>query len=853
MAEKTTEFRASTYFTLYVGAAFFLAGLLAIAYINREERINHLEQADRIAQILLDRNLATHAYFTKNLKPAVFRISGETRSKDYFDPAWMSSTYAIRRIDAYFKALGLKEYYYKECSVNARSPENEADPIEKAFLEELARNPALTVRSEVRMLDGKPYYVVMKRGETFEESCLRCHDRAENAPGDLVRMYGNLRGFDREPGTVAQAISLRIPLAAAYKDANRHSLRLSLILGGLFLFLFGAQYLIGRRLVFSPIEAVRDKAHQIAGDESHLGDRIEVSRGREIRELADAFNGVSVRLRREMDSLEEHVRERTKEIEDINETLHADVEKRRKVETELTRSEARLRAIFEGASIGFALVDRDGRLLETNQVLENFLGYSKEELRGMPFMDVTYPDDVEPDWSMYQEIWKGTRERYQLEKRYLRKDGSVAWGRKVVSVVKGRESEYPYAINMIEDITERKRYEEEALKARKLESLGVLAGGIAHDFNNYLTSILGNISLLRMRAAATDGDAEILAEAEKAAMRAKSLSQQLITFSTGGAPVRKSASLNELIEDSAMFALRGSRAKCVFSLPEDLWSAEIDEGQISQVLAHIVLNADQAMPGGGTIAVEAENLRVGKDSLQGLKPGGYVRIRVKDQGEGIPQENLSRIFDPYFTTKSGRSGLGLTAARSIVLKHEGSLTVDSEPGNGAVFTILLPATGAGGPEAAPRGDLLAGRGGKVLVMDDEEMVRNVSREMLKALGYEVETAGDGNEAISLYRRAMEAGNPFDAVLMDLTVPGGMGGEEAIRKLLEIDPGVRAVVSSGYSDDPVMANHGKYGFRGVMTKPYRVSDLAATMKRALGPAGDAAEPIRPGERERRDKS
>ena len=378
------------------------------------------------------------------------------------------------------------------------------------------------------------------------------------------------------------------------------------------------------------------------------------------------------------------------------------------------------------------------------------------------------------------------------------------------------------------DITEEKRSVAELLRAGKLESLGLLAGGIAHDFNNILTVVIGNLSLAKLLASPHDKIYARLEEAEKASVRTKDLTQQLLTFAKGGTPIKQTASITELIRETTDFASHGANVKCEFALPEELWPVEIDAGQISQVLNNLVINAVQAMPGGGIVCVSAENLALGEESGLPLNVGKYVRIQVRDNGTGIDPEYLAKIFDPYFTTKQTGSGLGLATSYSIIKKHDGLLTVESALGAGTSFYIYLPASNR--PVAEPpraREEPLRGTG-RVLVMDDEPLIRELAKAMLEHLGYEAEQARDGGEAIRLYCQAKENGRPFDAVIMDLTIPGGMGGKEAITKLRALDPEVRAIVSSGYSSDPVMANYGAYGFRGVMGKPYKVGELAKVL-------------------------
>jgi PAS domain S-box-containing protein len=399
-----------------------------------------------------------------------------------------------------------------------------------------------------------------------------------------------------------------------------------------------------------------------------------------------------------------------------------------------------------------------------------------------------------------------------------------------VTLFKEAAADISFALHDIELEAERELLEQERLRAAKLESIGTLAGGIAHDFNNLLTGIMGNIGLARTYIKPSDRAFEMLDEAEKAAVRARDLTQQLLTFARGGKPVKDLIKIAELIKESATFALRGSNVRLELSLPGDLWSVEADEGQISQVINNLVINADEAMPAGGILRIGASNFVVKRAGALPLARGNYVRLDVKDMGVGISQEHLERIFEPYFTTKQKGSGLGLTTAYSIVTNHGGNIFAESTLNEGSAFHVYLPASKkAAKEEGKAAGEKPGQAGGKVLVMDDEEIIRKMLSNMLKLAGYEAELTGDGAEALERYAQTMKSGKPFDAVIMDLTVPGGMGGKEAIKKLLHLDPDARVIVSSGYATDPIMSEYKKYGFSAVIAKPYSVKQLEETLR------------------------
>ena len=385
---------------------------------------------------------------------------------------------------------------------------------------------------------------------------------------------------------------------------------------------------------------------------------------------------------------------------------------------------------------------------------------------------------------------------------------------------------------LLEQMAERQRMEDELLKARKIKSVGVLAAGIAHDFNNLLTGILGYVSLAKVVAQTDAKVVAYLTAAEQACQRATALTQQLLTFAKGGAPVRHTVSLVELLKACVGFVLRGANVRGDIQIAADLWPVDVDAGQINQVIHNVVLNAMQAMPGGGTVQVRAENVALAAGVPFPLPEGQYVKITVQDPGCGIPKEVLANIFDPYFTTKPEGNGLGLTTAYAIVIKHEGYITIASEVGVGTTVVIYLPASQKAMVSAQTHSSVLLSGSGRILVMDDEEMIRNVLRQLLESLGYTVECVQDGTEAVAAYQRAQAVGQPFAVVILDYTIPGGMGGLETLARLRAIDPQVTALISSGYANNPVMADWAYYGFSGVVAKPYTIAQLQEALHHVL---------------------
>ena len=517
--------------------------------------------------------------------------------------------------------------------------------------------------------------------------------------------------------------------------------------------------------------------------------------------------------------------------------IFRDITERKEAEEILSSERERLAVTLRCIGDGVITTDIEGKVVLMNKVSEALTGWSQEQANGRPIAEVLHLIDeasrTVQDNPVEVLLKSGKTIDIPDHTLLVSRDGQERLIADSVSPIVDRKSNIIGTVLVFRDVTEKRNFEEKLLKTEKIESLGVLAGGIAHDFNNLLNAIMGNIDLAIMDLDPGDRICESLSRAEKAVLRAKDLTQQLLTFSKGGAPIKKAASISELIRDSADFAIRGSNAKCSFDLPEDLWKVEIDLGQMSQVINNVVLNGIHAMPGGGQIFIRAENIVIGCAGPE-LKQGRYVKVTIKDTGGGILKEHLPRIFEPYFTTKHTGSGLGLATTYSIIKRHEGHIDVASDIGKGTTFSIFLPALSgkpALNPLPAEKPSSKKGKG-RVLLMDDDDMVRTTTTEMLKRIGFEVVGAAEGNETLEKYETARNAGEPFDAVILDLTIPGGLGGKETILKLRQFDPGVKAIVSSGYSSDSIMANYLQYGFLGVLTKPYQTKDLSSVLQKVI---------------------
>jgi len=504
------------------------------------------------------------------------------------------------------------------------------------------------------------------------------------------------------------------------------------------------------------------------------------------------------------------------------------ITERKKAEEELRETKERYQKIVENADEWIWILDKEGNFKYANRAALEGSGYEFEKWLGRGFQPIVVEEDLPKVGKIFAETLGGKNQHYEV--RIKDKEGNI----RILQVNTApllEEGEAIGTVSVGRDVTEDKEKERELIRMDKLESIGVLAGGIAHDFNNLLMGIMGNISLAKMSV--DDEIKEMLSDAEKTSRKASCLAEQLLTFSKGGEPIKEKISIEDVIRESAEFVLHGSNVKCEYKFYEDLWEIEADKGQMSQVINNIVLNADQSMPEGGNVLIEARNVVIGDDSTLPLSKGKYIEISIEDEGMGIPEEHLDKIFDPYFSTKLKGHGLGMATVYSIIQKHEGHVKVESKLGEGTTFFIYLPAEEGDDGEKDEKEEIFLLEKLKILLMDDEEIVRKAIGRMLKDKGSEVVFAEDGEEAVQIFKEAKNSSQPFDAMILDLTIPGGMGGKETVKKIREMDSNVKIIVASGYSNDPVMANYEKYGFNEIIVKPFDNEELVRVLKSVIG--------------------
>jgi len=556
---------------------------------------------------------------------------------------------------------------------------------------------------------------------------------------------------------------------------------------------------------------------------------------------------------------------------DLSQKLQKEIEKRKEAEKAFRESDELLKLALESTDNIITVQDLEGKYIYFNSP-KVFNIHSNKVIGKTPFdfFEPHYASDIMDRFNKVLSTGESVSSEIEMDWQ-----GILLWFFDQSLPVKDSNGKIKSVITFSQNITKRKKNDAAILEMQKLESVGTLAGGIAHEFNNIMTGVFGNISIAKEQLSKDHPSLKFLEYAEKSMNRATLLTKQLLTFAKGGSPVKENTDIGILIDEIVRFDLGGSNVKPIFDIPDDLWIAEVDTGQIQQVFSNLTINANQAMPDGGHLYITLKNVDILEDEELNLKDGKYIKITIRDEGVGINKKYFNKIFDPYFSTKQTGSGLGLTTVFSIINKHNGNIQVKSEINKGAVFTVYLPALESqenvnvttkakiDNIEITPKTEEVAVKenipeiestekmpnvesteniakvdaevkndvkhpkkqyDAKVLVMDDEEMILIVVTEVLNTIGIKVDTAADGETAIEKYKKAFDDDNPFDVVIMDLTIPGGMGGKEAVKNILEIDPKAKVIVSSGYSIDPVMANYSEYGFKGIIAKPYTLNKL-----------------------------
>jgi PAS domain S-box-containing protein len=536
------------------------------------------------------------------------------------------------------------------------------------------------------------------------------------------------------------------------------------------------------------------------------------------------------------DELALNVTLRTLELTEVIDRLEQEIVNRKRVEEALRNSEELYSNIVESMSDGIMVLDGDFNITYWNQAMENISKIQRQDAvnsRKLPWDLFPHLAEQGID-NMMKKAMEGTVVARD-DIPYRLADGSEGFTAEMFLPLRTENGDIRGIVGIIRDITEKKQLENHLQQKKKLHAVAEMASGIAHDFNNMLTSVVGFISLAKMNLKSGRPAIQELEKAEKIALRSSELSDTLITFSRGNKPIKKKVSIADFLKRSLHLTLSGSNIRFEFLSTNDNLQVEIDENQVAQAIYNIIQNAREAMPKGGKLSAKIEGFTANNRNTLNLQPGKYVRISIRDQGAGINVIHLDRIFDPYFSTKKRGTqkgmGLGLSIAHSIIKKHKGNVSAKSVRGNGSTFYIYLPRIDKKVYKAdvSTTAEVKQNWDGtpntkKILIMDDEEDLLDVAGQLLNRLGFETDFAACGEEAMQKYQDAMHSDNGFDAVILDLTVKGGMGGEEALVKLLKIDPDVVAFVSSGYADDAVMVNHCKHGFRGMIVKPYNIDEL-----------------------------
>jgi PAS domain S-box-containing protein len=859
---------------------FMITGAIIVILVNHHMRQQAVIEAEEKIRIMLDRNLATQTYFSHKLRPTLLKITAPTRSVDYFEPVWMSSSHAVREIDRYSKALNPAcNYDYKEWAFNANRPETEANPYEKEFLNELSKNHALERRSEIRIIDGKPYFVTLRRGEVMETSCLPCHRSPDKAPEGLAAFYDRERGLHGKIGDVVSAISIRVPLAAAYATANRFSWKLSALLLIVLTFICGIQIWLKKRFLDAPLDTIRENALQVSMSSKHLGQETTLPSARERNELIRAFNRISITLRGHRDRLEARFKEFTAALANRNErpkveteerkqrekalrkngesfsrlsgaaeegiaiqdkgvvvnaedALRESEEKYRKLYDESRRAEEIYRSLLHTSADAIVIYDTEGKARYINPSFTKIFGWTMEEVKGkrIPFVPES---EQEATSAGFKHIMEEGRAIQDLETKRQTKEGRILDVNISGSRYNDHEGRPAGMLVTFREISDRKKLQRQLQQAHKMEAMGTLAGGIAHNFNNLLMTIQGNTSLMLLEIDSSHPHYEGLKNIEQSILGGSAVAKELLGFARGGEYELKATNLNDLINISIqLFGRAKKEIKIHKKYQRDAWTVELDQGQIQQALLNLYINAGQAMMGGGDLYIQTENVTLDEDFVKPyqVEAGRYAKVSVADTGVGMDEATQQRIFEPFFTSKEmgGGTGLGLASVYGIVKNHNGIITVSSEMGEGTSFHIYLPASGKKVDETKkPLEHLVKGKE-TILFVDDEDDILDIGAKLLKKLGYNTVIAKSGKEALELYEANKDG---IDLVILDMVMPH-MGGGETYEGLNTISPEVKVLLSSGYSIDGEAMQIMQRGCDAFIQKPFRVMELAEKIRKLL---------------------
>ncbi len=842
------ELKVGDRFLVSIGLVVVLTAIFAVFLIRYQMRQEALSDAESKARILLDRNLATHRYFTHKLRPAVFKLTENYLTPEYFNPTWMSSTYAVREIDKFFQELSKGNYYYKECAINARSPENEADELEKEIFPMIAADPEKIQWSGVRELQGKPYYVLLRRSETMKEACLRCHGDPKDAPKDLIKHYGPTRSFNRKVGELTSLASIRIPLSFAYAQTNKLAWKHIVGTAAILLLVFGVLTLLNRRLFLNPLKTIRESAVNISESKNLLGKQLPLEFQGEWNELAGALNEMSIQLKDHQDQLEDRINERTAELVKTNKKLIHAIKERKQSEETLRKSEESYRILVEA-------VDRSGQAIVINQdrngveavcVFSNdtavkMTGYSHEELSAVSWFDILHSRFRDATIQRYKKRLHGEDIPDLFELSIIRKDGTEIPIE--VSSTKTKHQGDRALVTIFMDISDRRRAEEEKSRlgtqlqqAQKMESIGTLAGGIAHDFNNILSPIMIHSEMIMMDLPPESPLQQSAKQIYKGGERARDLVKQILTFARlrgdERAPIKISLILKEAIK-----LLRSTIPTTIdirYKIETKQDTVLADPTQINQIVMNLCTNAAYAMrEKGGEIELILAKEDIGieyAEQFTELSPGHYLRLSVRDTGSGVDLDIMDRIFEPYFTTKGPGegTGMGLALIHGIVKSYGGDITVESEPGKGTTFHVLLPIIEAEvSPIIEPKTEIPGGNE-RILFVDDERAAVDVIQSMLEKLGYKLTARTSSVEALEAFRNKPGG---FDLVITDMTMPN-MTGKDLAKEMMSIRPDIPIILCTGFSDQIDEKKAKAIGISAYVMKPIVMRQIANTIREVL---------------------